>query len=1214
VTATSPDIQAKVEADLLYGDAQTALAAHDVQDAIEKWEAAAAIYHDIEDLLSEADSYLQVAPLYMAQGDFDTAMDRYLQAFIASAEVYEELIIEAIPYDKEVIARGDVLYQEGKTLFEQSEYDSAFEKFAQARTVYRSIEYGAGEVRTIMAQMEVRFAQEKNFAAVGLGLEAYAIASTLSLGTHTDELYISGLYQYETGDFQGAIATWEQVVERYIEEGDLADDAVTRSNLGNAYATLGRYDDALVQYDLALVAFVSLEDRANEATVRHNLGNVYALTGRFQKALSTYNQALVLWQALGDLVNEAATLNSLGLLYRDLGELDQAMIFFQEALALQLRLHDRAGEADSYNNMGYTHYTRSDYEAAQSGFEQALAIWRELDVQLKVSYGLTNLGNIYVATGQYPAALKSFHEALTTQEEVGDLGGQATTKANMAGIQVQSGDYQEALRLYQQALQIFQQTGNSLGGGNIMSNIGAVYLMLGDLEQAQMSVEGARKLFQEAGSPEREAFALNNLGLIAIQQGDPVMALANYQEALQIWQTLDSTAGQATALGNIGIYYLLQEQPEAALASLEAAIPLAQETGDPLVTNRILNMIGFAHSLLGQYDLAQAQHDQALVMADKISDPVGKLTAHLGLGVLSFGRKKPEAAFEHLEQAVDLLERLQGRLTVEELKTIFSGKFADAYELMVHVSLELDRPQTAFHYAERGRARTFLTFLGNQRVDPKGTEDTDLIQYEIQLRGELTALERQLQDEWNKPADKRSQQVLDHITANLETRRQEYERLLIQLQLTNPEYTTLVSVAPLTSEETQALLREQAPDTTLLAYFVGAEETVIFVVGPETFYAQAVLVTRQELRRQVNALLAQMKAAPLLASAWQEPAQALYDWLIAPVQKHLPSAGPVAPARLGIIPHDLLHYFPFGLLHNGENVLLDDYALFYAPSVSSLRFIFDKRHSQAGTLLAFANPEAPGQAYLSYALEEAQIVAALYETRPLVGSAASEGRFQAEAGKYGLIHIAAHGEYNPHSPLFSAILLQPDDNEDGRLETHEVFDLDLPQTDLVVLSACQTHLGELSGGDELVGLERAFIRAGSPSLLTTLWSVDDAATAELMGWFYTHLRAGVSKAEALRLAQLQTQKEYPEPYYWAGFVLVGDTGPPAGDTTMPQLTPTGTTTSSEPMLTETVATPQATPTEGSDKGGSLCGGAALLLLVIGVFSWRLQQRNLPEGA
>lgn len=143
---------------------------------------------------------------------------------------------------------------------------------------------------------------------------------------------------------------------------------------------------------------------------------------------------------------------------------------------------------------------------------------------------------------------------------------------------------------------------------------------------------------------------------------------------------------------------------------------------------------------------------------------------------------------------------------------------------------------------------------------------------------------------------------------------------------------------------------------------------------------------------------------------------------------------------------------------------------------------------------------------------------------------------------YGIVHIAAHSDFQPQNPLFSAILLAADEQEDGRLETHEIFNLNLDQTDLVVLSACATHLGELSRGDELVGLERAFFRAGTPSLLSTLWRVDDKATAALMERFYIHLRAGRPKAESLCLAQIETRIEYPDPYYWAGFLLVGDAG------------------------------------------------------------------------
>jgi CHAT domain-containing protein len=313
---------------------------------------------------------------------------------------------------------------------------------------------------------------------------------------------------------------------------------------------------------------------------------------------------------------------------------------------------------------------------------------------------------------------------------------------------------------------------------------------------------------------------------------------------------------------------------------------------------------------------------------------------------------------------------------------------------------------------------------------------------------------------------------------------------------------------------------------------------------------------------------------------------------------------------VGIIPHDLLHYLPFGLLYDGEYILLEGYTLFYAPSVSSLRFIFEKRHPQPNTILVLANPDAPPAPHLRHAVEEAQVVATLYNAQPFIGSDATEGYFKAQAGAYSLVHIAAHSDFEPQSPLFSAILLSGDESEDGRLETHEVFNLDLPQTDLVVLSACETHLGELSVGDEMVGLERAFIRAGSPSLLTTLWPVDDAATAALMEQFYTHLRAGVSKAEALRLAQLKTRTEHPHPYYWAGFVLVGDAGPSfeAKLTTRPTSTQANVTSQHLPV--EATSRPQSTLIESKRDNTLFIGAAVLLVSVVGIIVWRHRQRDL----
>ena len=176
---------------------------------------------------------------------------------------------------------------------------------------------------------------------------------------------------------------------------------------------------------------------------------------------------------------------------------------------------------------------------------------------------------------------------------------------------------------------------------------------------------------------------------------------------------------------------------------------------------------------------------------------------------------------------------------------------------------------------------------------------------------------------------------------------------------------------------------------------------------------------------------------------------------------------------------------------------------------------------------------------------EAASIAQLYGTQPLLGSAATKTALRAQAPSAPMLHLATHAELNERSPLFSRLLLAPDGQDDGSLTVQDVFELNLASADLVVLSACETQLGAQSRGDDLVGLTRAFIYAGTPSFIASLWSVDDQATAVLMTAFYRHLRGGASKAEALQRAQAETRAQYPHPYYWAAFVLTGDPGTPS---------------------------------------------------------------------
>jgi CHAT domain-containing protein len=325
------------------------------------------------------------------------------------------------------------------------------------------------------------------------------------------------------------------------------------------------------------------------------------------------------------------------------------------------------------------------------------------------------------------------------------------------------------------------------------------------------------------------------------------------------------------------------------------------------------------------------------------------------------------------------------------------------------------------------------------------------------------------------------------------------------------------------------------PNTTLVEYFVTEDRLLVFIITHDTFETIAVDVSQDDLTQTITAF----RDFASLDDPYPASLKQLYTWLIAPLKDKLKT--PVT----GVIPHGTLHYLPFAALTHGERYLGDEYSLFTLPSASALRFIQEKRKPPTNTILALGNPtiNEPGFAPLKFAQQEVETIANLFGEQPLVSDFATESALRSQAGNVGIVHLAAHGQYNASNPLFSVIYLADDQEQDGRLEVNEIYGLDLTKsTDLVVLSACETQVGAVSAGDEVIGMTRAFLYAGTPTVIASLWKVDDQATTLLMEQFYKHLREGMGKAQALQAAQRELRAEYPHPYYWAAFVLTGDPG------------------------------------------------------------------------
>src|SRR5262249_23727189 len=269
--------------------------------------------------------------------------------------------------------------------------------------------------------------------------------------------------------------------------------------------------------------------------------------------------------------------------------------------------------------------------------------------------------------------------------------------------------------------------------------------------------------------------------------------------------------------------------------------------------------------------------------------------------------------------------------------------------------------------------------------------------------------------------------------------------------------------------------------------------------------------------------------------------------------------------NLIIVPDGPLWELPFQALQVApKRFLIDDHAVSYAPSLTTLSHMTRSgtaRRKSSPTVLAIGNP-ALGQGTVGTVqsllmneqlgpLPEAErlvkTVGKMYgpsRSKVYVGVEAQEGRVKAEAGNYQIIHIAAHGILNDKSPMYSYLVLSQvdrDPHEDGLLEAWEIMNLDL-KAELVILSACETARGQIGNGEGVIGLSWASFIAGAPATVVSQWKVETSSTTDLMIEFHRNLMAGKTKAEALRLAALKLSKteQYRHPFYWAGFVIIGN--------------------------------------------------------------------------
>jgi CHAT domain-containing protein/Tfp pilus assembly protein PilF len=923
----------------------------------------------------------------------------------------------------------------------------------------------------------------------------------------------------ERGQFNAAIRAYGVASLVARELADEAGIAYVLLNIGRAELMQDNYPAAISHLQQASVAFEKLKDKDGMGQALNGLGLAHGMNGELNASLEDYRMSLKLREEVGDKAGLALTLGNLSHLYLALGEVELAMETARKSLKLALEMGDKFRAAWALNHLGNAQRLRNDYRAALESYQKGLKLMEELGGGDKSESLLNVIGRVYLAQGNYALARDYFRRSLAVRESLGDRNGMAMSLNTIGESYLLEGDYDRALEYLGKSLAL-QETTAKINVAATLNFIGNVHLARQNYMQAQDYLQKSLVLSEATGEK--------------IRVGDTLNSLARFYEA--------------------------QGRHSQALEFAARALAVAEQTGTPEAIWQAHTTRGKAYRALGRSNEARREFDEAIAA----------------------------------------IERLRAYITGGEVErqNFFTNKLTP-YHAMIEMLIGEGKLDEALAFSERAKARVLLDVLRSGRNSINKSMTPQERERERQINAELFALNAQLRQERSRPALDSTR--LASPQERLEKVRFELESFTTNLYATHPELRVQRGDVP---PVTLAGLGELLPDarTILVQYVVTENRTYLFALtrhGRETASAlrpeaQAVAtaapalkvyaldISRNNLSDRINRFRQQLAQRDI---TFNREARALYDLLLKPACAELQGK-----TRLVIIPDDTLWELPFQALRSTETrYVLEDQAISYAPSLGVLKEMMQARRRREGepavtnTLLALGNPSSvtnPSRAVavgaragetmpddselLPEAERQVRTLGQLYgaaRSKIYTGVEASEERFKGEAGKYRILHLATHGVLDDVSPMYSYVLLatgKDEKGEDGLLEARELMNLEL-RTDLVVLSACETARGRYKAGEGVIGLAWALFVAGSPAILVSQWKVESASTTDLMLSFHRNLSSGAkqptpsaaklkasgippTKAEALREAALSLlrSERYAHPFYWAGFVIIGD--------------------------------------------------------------------------
>lgn len=913
------------------------------------------------------------------------------------------------------------------------------------------------------------------------------------------------------------------------------------------------------------------QDTINIVNAGIRLGESMVDQGRIHEGQEIFHTLDNTYSSKTSLSQKATIYNNLGWTYSSLGKYSQAKKYYSEGLNLAAQAPDSSMIAKLSSNISNIYIYQNDFEKALGYALTSVDIYRALKDDHALNIALLKPYVCYSNLGLNNMAEPYLFENLALSQKLNNPDLLNISHRFLGGFYINEGNYKKALVYYQKGLDYALSINDPTDIAYYYRNIGQLYYSWGDPDKAITYFNRELKIHETYNKTPAIAVALRNLADCFIHKNEANVAEILLERSLQLEKKefIPSSLG-ATYL-EIAEIDINKKGFDKALGYISEALSIAQK-------NHISTLEQSAYSLLGFLEKSREDYTASLYFYRKAYQQSLSFSQNRRIWPVihlakAYELVNSDSAYYFADIALDLIEALRKNLTAVNLKAgVFAQYSSFYYDAARWNAIHKKDYKKAFELIESAKARALIDQLAEANQGSKSMLDETTKIKLLQQQKKIDKLYRSRENEQNPDAIKK-------ITHTISDAEFSYESLLEEARLKDPEWNSILYPKTLSAEEISSLCDSK---TAIIEYAITKNSLLIFVVSKSgiSFYdipspnGESTSKILQHLTNAFRDGIISQEEIPILKQKSDSLSRLIWD----PIKSKLADY-----SNLIIVPDGALAFLPFEALFIDDRYLIEDFAIKYLPSVSAFNLIQSPHRQNKNPLLALAgsgfetkNNASEITAQSNFAslpntiIEVDSIAAHFKKPTVLKNGDVTEAVFKSlPLNSYRYIHFATHGDINEQTPAQSGLILSKKDDmenlfgEDGYLNSSEISLLNL-NSDLVVLSACNTGLGKVVGGEGLLGLQRSFLNAGSSAVLVSLWNIYDRSTPLLMSSFYKNMldyekeESGIFytflswfhtqpipladyKTRALRDTKLKMIKHpyYNHPVHWASFILIG---------------------------------------------------------------------------